>query len=497
MTVSVTVELDESTCADAIGLHKYITFSRFCQSRLEPYQVGRRLVVRRSGRRYPGSQRTSEWLDVLGMENLRYCIRLLFALAAVTAGMAFTATAYAGLPEYHVVQPGDTLWNIACPYDVSPVAWLVANTDIDPAELLPGHRPTIPDRRPPAAGVALSTAGHRQPAAFVPGRPIRALYVTYYGIGHTGLRAHVQELLRATELNAVVIDVKGDRGFIPYRSDVPLAGQVGAQPHILVEDWGELMTWFRDHDIYTIARIVVFKDDPLATARPEWAVLDSETGEPWRDREGLAWADPFREEAWDYNIAIAVEAAGKGFDEVQFDYLRFPTDGNLKTLPFTQDNTEENRRAAVVSFLERAHRALAPTGVRIAADVFGYATWRKDDTGIGQVIEEMADYIDVLSPMLYPSTFHAGLPGYPVAVPYPYETVFLSTRRAVERLEGTGVVVRPWIQDFPDYAFDKRVYTPEEIRAQMQAALDAGAGGWMLWDPRVRYTVEALMPASP
>ncbi|MFQ5593383.1 MAG: putative glycoside hydrolase [Anaerolineae bacterium] len=430
------------------------------------------------------------------MENLRYCIRLLFTLVAVVAGLSFTARAYAGAPEYHVVQPGDTLWGIARRYKVSPAALLVANTDIHPAEVLPGDRLTIPDRSPPAAGATLRTTGHGQPAAFVLGRPIKALYITYYGIGHKGLRSHVQELLRTTELNAVVIDVKGDRGYIPYRSDVPLAGQVGAQPHILVEDWGELMTWFREHNIYTIARIVVFKDDPLAATRLEWAVLNSETGEPWRDREGLAWADPFQEEVWDYNVAIAVEAAGKGFDEIQFDYLRFPTDGNLKTLQFSQENTEANRRAAIVGFLERAHQALAPTGVRIAADVFGYTTWRKDDTGIGQVIEEMADYIDVLSPMLYPSTFHAGLPGYPVAVPYPYETVFLSTRRAVERLDGTGVEVRPWIQDFPDYAFDKRVYTPDEIRAQMRAALNAGAGGWMLWDPRVRYTIEALMPAA-
>jgi hypothetical protein len=424
-------------------------------------------------------------------------IRIVLVLVVGIVGLAFAAPAHAGPPDYTVVQPGISLWEMARWYHTSVDALLALNAIDDPQTVQPGRVLVIPERSRPVPRLILASTGHPEFAAVLPPEPIKALYITYYGIGSKGLRSHVLELLRTTELNAVVIDVKGDRGYIPYRSDVELAGQVGAQPHILVKDWGSLMEWFHEHNIYTIARIVVFKDTPLATARPEWAVLDSESGKPWRDREELAWTDPFREEVWDYNIAIAVEAAGKGFDEIQFDYVRFPTDGNLKTLRFSKENTEENRRAAVVGFLKRAWKALEPTGARVAVDVFGYTTWRKDDTGVGQVIEEMAPYIDVLSPMLYPSTFHAGLPGYPVAVPYPYETVNLSTRRAVERLEGTGVAVRPWIQDFPDYAFDKRVYTPEDIRAEMRAALDAGAEGWMLWDPRMRYTVRALMPASP
>jgi hypothetical protein len=325
--------------------------------------------------------------------------------------------------------------------------------------------------------------------------PVKALYITFFALGHEGLRTHAMELIEETELNAIVMDVKGDRGYIPYPSDVPLAAEIGAQDYIMVKDWEPFMAWFEERDVYTIARIVVFKDNPLATAKPEWAVTDARTGDLWRDREGLAWTDPFRDEVWDYNIAIAVEAARRGFDEIQFDYLRFPTDGDIRAARFSEENTEEARRAAIVGFLKRARRALKPYGVKIAVDVFGYTTWRLDDTGIGQQIEEMAPYIDVLSPMLYPSTFHAGIPGYRWTVPYPYETVYLSTKRAVERMEGTGVQVRPWIQDFPDYAYDRRTYTPEEVRAQMRAAMDAGATGWMLWDPRVRYTREALAPA--
>ncbi|RME48628.1 MAG: GTP-binding protein, partial [Chloroflexi bacterium] len=396
-------------------------------------------------------------------------------LVAVIAGLTFTATAHAGLPDYTLVPSGISVWEMARWYHMSVDELLAFNGINDPESVQAGRVLVIPEHRRPRTTVVLAPTGRPEFAAVIQPEPIKALYITYYGLGHKGLRSHVLKLLETTELNAVVIDVKGDRGYIPYQSEVKLAGEVGAQPHIMVKDWDALMTWFKEHDIYTIARIVVFKDNPLATARPEWAVLNSETGEPWRDREGLAWTDPFREGVWDYNIAIAVEAAGKGFDEIQFDYLRFPTDGNLKTVQFSRENTEENRRAAIVGFLKQARKALAPTGVRIAVDVFGYTAWRTDDTGIGQVIEEMAPYIDVLSPMLYPSTFHAGLPGYPVAVPYPYETVYLSTRRAVERLEGTDVAVRPWIQDFPDYAYDRRVYTPEDIRSEMRAALEAGA----------------------
>lgn len=420
-----------------------------------------------------------------------------FLLVFVALSLLFAVPAHAGPPDCYTVQAGDSLSEIARWFGVSPAELMIPNASGDPERIESRRVLSIPEHCRPPRNPASAMNGRPEFAPVPPRIPIKALYLTYYGLAHEGLRTHVQELLLTTELNAVVIDVKGDRGFIPYRSEVELAGQVGAQPYVLVEDWDALMAWFRDHDIYTIARIVTFKDNPLATSKPEWAVVDADTQEPWRDREGLAWSDPFRGEVWDYNVEVAVEAAGKGFDEIQFDYVRFPTDGNLKSVQFSKENTEENRRAAIAGFLERAHAVLAPTGVRIAADVFGYTCWRTDDTGIGQVIEEIAEYVDVLSPMLYPSTFHAGLPGYPVAVPFPYETVHLSTRRAVERLAGTDVVVRPWIQDFPDYAFDKRVYTPEEVRSQMQAAEDAGAEGWMLWDPGVKYTVDALGPAMP
>ena len=322
--------------------------------------------------------------------------------------------------------------------------------------------------------------------------PLKGVYATFYTLGHQGLLGRIQRLVEETEVNAVIMDVKGDRGLIPYFSSIPLATEVGAQEQIRVRDWPKFMKWFKDRCVYTIARIVVFKDNPLATTHPELAVIDQRTGQPWRDLEDLAWTDPFSEEVWDYNIAIAIEAATKGFDEIQFDYIRFPSDGEIREAVFSRPNVEKARRVAITRFLKRARSALSPFGVKIGVAVFGYTVWGAGDTGIGQNIEDLARYVDVLSPMIYPSSFHLGIPGYPVAIDHLYELAHQSTQRAVNRLQGTGTVVRPWLQDFRDYAFDRRKFSPQEIRDQMEGVLDGGGTGWMLWNPGVRYTREAL-----
>ncbi|MDO8690671.1 MAG: putative glycoside hydrolase, partial [Dehalococcoidia bacterium] len=251
---------------------------------------------------------------------------------------------------------------------------------------------------------------------------------------------------------------------------------------------------FKARHVYTIARIVAFKDDPLASARPDLAVHNRRTGGLWTDNEGLAWTDPFQPEVWDYNIAIAVEAAQKGFDEIQFDYVRFPTDGDVDGAVFSQPSTQETRQYAIQGFLAKARQALKPMGVKLGIDTFGYTAWRDDDMGIGQKLEDLAPLVDVISPMLYPSTFGSGIPDYTYAVAYPYEIVYYSLNRALDRVGPTGVEIRPWLQDFPDYAFDRRTYTAADVLAQEQATYDAGATGWMLWDPRVRYTRAALGP---
>jgi hypothetical protein len=323
---------------------------------------------------------------------------------------------------------------------------------------------------------------------------IKAAYLTYFGIGDRGIRTRVLELAERTELNAVVIDVKGDRGWILYPTEVQEALAAGAQGPATLRDFDVLMADLKARGVYTIARIVTFKDNILARARPDLAIIDGRTGTPWIDNEKLRWVDPFREEVWDYNIAIAREAVSRGFDEVQFDYVRFPTDGRLGSAQYAKPNTKETRLPAIAGFLERARRELGPLGAFVSADVFGYTAFNDNDTDIGQRVEELSAHLDFISPMVYPSGYNRGIPGFIKPLENPYQIVFESVRLIRKRAAHTQVRVRPWLQDFRDYAFDKRIFGVTEIRAQMKGADDAGGSGWMLWNPRNNYTVAALRP---
>jgi hypothetical protein len=326
---------------------------------------------------------------------------------------------------------------------------------------------------------------------------VKAAYLTYFGIADRGIRGRVMDMLENTELNGVVIDVKGDRGWIPYRTEVGAALAAGAQGPVILRDFEDLIAGFKARGVYTIARVVTFKDNVLARARPELAVMDTRTGSAWIDNEKLAWVDPFREEVWAYNIEIAKEAARKGFDEIQFDYVRFPTDGRLAATKYAKPVTRQSRLAAISGFLERARRELGPLGVFVAADTFGYTAFNDNDSDIGQRVEELAPHLDFICPMVYPSGYHLGIPGYRNPVAHPYQVVHESVRLIRKRAGTLPVRVRPWLQDFRDYAFDRRIFGTTEIRAQMSGADDAGAAGWMLWNPRNSYTAAALKPKGP
>lgn len=332
----------------------------------------------------------------------------------------------------------------------------------------------------------------RTPDAQVRLQPFRpkALYLSMYGISDRTLRTNALTLLETTELNALVIDVKGDRGLVPYRSLITLAADIGAQRVITIRDLPQLVADLRSRGIYTIARVVVFKDHLLSQGRPAWA-LHRRDGALYRDREGLAWANPYNHDVWAYNIAVAIEAAKAGFDEIQFDYIRFPdTTGVTYDMPWT----EQNRESAIDGFLRQARAALAPFNVFLAADTFGYICWNTDDTKIGQKLENLAAIVDYLSPMLYPSGFQFGIPGYRKAVDHPYEIVRLSLEQGRRRIQMPAVRFRPWLQAFRDYAGSGRPFTAGEIRSQIKAAEDFGANGWMLWNSRNRYSSGDLKP---
>ena len=315
----------------------------------------------------------------------------------------------------------------------------------------------------------------------------RALYLSFWGIGAPSVREPVLKLAATTPVNAVVIDIKGDRGYVCFRSDVQLANQIGAQKIITVPDMPALLSALHGAGIYTIGRIVTFKDNMLGTAMPKLAVRQREAS--FIDREGLTWVDPFLPEVRKYNIDLAVTAAKAGFDEIQFDYVRFP---DAKGAEFSQPSTEESRTRAITEFLKQARDRLVPYNVFLAADVFGYICWNRGDTGIGQNINDVSGVLDYISPMLYPSGFQYGIPKYRDALAHPYEIVRFSLDRARERTGIDPVRFRPWLQAFADYAFDKRQFGRKEIQAQIQAAESFGADGWILWNPRNTYSADSL-----
>jgi hypothetical protein len=336
----------------------------------------------------------------------------------------------------------------------------------------------------------VQTQAIRAPRAEIRLTPFRpkALYLSVYGIGSASLRTAALALADTTELNALVIDVKGDRGIVPYRSSIPLATVIGAQRVITVPDLPQLLVRLKERGIYTIARIVLFKDNPLASSRSDLA-LHRRDGSLFRDREGLAWADPYSRDVWNYNIAIAVEAARAGFDEIQFDYARLP---DATGIVYSRPWTEQNREAAIDEFLAEARKALAQYNVFLAADIFGYVCWNANDTRIGQKLEHVAAIVDYVSPMLYPSGFQYGIPGYRKPLDHPSEIVRLSLERARARTCLPAIAFRPWLQAFRDYAFDRRAFAPETIRKQIDAAEAFGADGWMLWNPQNRYPAGAF-----
>lgn len=316
----------------------------------------------------------------------------------------------------------------------------------------------------------------------------RALYLSFHGIGSGLLRGRALDLIEQTELNALVVDIKGDRGMISMRIDHPQAKAIGAQKIITIKDAKALVDDMHRRGIYMIARVVSFKDNLLAEAKPQLAIRDRH-GNVFRDREKLAWVDPSRKETWDYIGDIAIEAAKAGFDEIQFDYVRFP---DTKGLSFSVENTQDNRVKHITGFLHEMRKRLTPYNVYLSADIFGYVIWNSDDTHIGQQLEHLNGTVDYLAPMLYPSGFQFGLPGVRNPVADPYNIVYQTLVKAQARTGLPGVRFRPWLQAFRDYAFDRRQFTEREIADQIRAAVNSGSHGYMLWNPRNAYSTAGL-----
>ncbi|HEX6694472.1 MAG TPA: putative glycoside hydrolase [Longimicrobiales bacterium] len=345
----------------------------------------------------------------------------------------------------------------------------------------------------------------RNPDGAAPGRPgervipvatpevVRGLYLNAWAAGSTRKLDRLIGIANETEVNTFVIDVK-EGGEVSYRSTVPLVNEVGsARTHI--SDMRAVLRKLKENGIYPIARIVCFRDEVLANAKPQWAI-QKEDGSVWRDRDDHAWVDSFNREVWDYNIAIAREAIEMGFAEIQWDYVRFPDvpPSLMKTAVFPARNGR-TKADAIREFLLYSREQLASYDVPVTADVFGLTVSVKNDLGIGQQWEKMSDATDVLLPMVYPSHFAKG--SYGIASPNanPYDIVNKAMEYAVKRNAGIegGAKIRPWLQDF---TLGAPKYGAEQVRAQMQGAYDAGVKEWVLWNPGSNYTASALEPSG-
>lgn len=321
--------------------------------------------------------------------------------------------------------------------------------------------------------------------------PIKGIYVTSHSAGGERLE-QLLELMDTTALNSMVIDVKDDHGYITYPSTNAEMLQLGETRRFIADIEG-LLTRLEQHDVYPIARIVVFKDSVLAAKHPDLSFVQQD-GTVWENGRKESFVNPYRQEVWDYNLAIAKEAASLGFKEIQFDYVRFPEGFENKADSLTYDRTGESRVQIVADFVKYAREQLEPMGIRVSVDIFGYAASVPAAEGIGQDFVKLSKHVDVISPMVYPSHYSTGWFKQDIPDKAPYETIkgsMLDTHKKLEPLGHYKPVIRPWIQDFTASWLGKGHYIPygkAEVEAQIQALKDTGVHEYLLWNAGNRYT---------
>ncbi len=357
-------------------------------------------------------------------------------------------------------------------------------------------------------------------------KPQKVIYMTSCVVGTPSFRDDLVKLVEETELNSIIIDIKdfsGTLSFTPQSEELKPA----VSKRCMAPDMKAFIESLHDNGIYVIGRITVFQDPLFAKLRPDLAVKKASDGSTWKDYKGISFTDPGAKEVWDHTVAIAKESYAIGFDELNFDYIRFPSDGPMSDIAFTWSGNR-NKSDVLEEFFTYLSAELKPLGVVISADLFGMTTTNTDDLNIGQILEKAAPHFDFIAPMVYPSHYPPDFNGWANPNTYPYEIVKYSMDEAVKRFLATTTIValngvepiasttppacadepcaagrplypkkswdtlklRPWLQDF-DYGGN---YDITEVKAQIQATYDAGLTSWMLWSPSNRYTKGALLP---
>lgn len=332
-------------------------------------------------------------------------------------------------------------------------------------------------------------------------REVRGIYVTSSSASLTKRVDDLIALSKRTKINAFVIDVKEDDGTLLFKMKAGEKYNPNANRRSPIKDIDKFMKKMKDNNIYTIARVVSFKDPTYAKANPDKAIITKSTGKPFTNSDGVIWVSPHDRYLWEYNIAVAKEAALAGFDEIQFDYVRFPASngGKLdKDLDYRNPN-KESKPETIQKYLQYARKELEPLGVYIAADVYGQVGSLPDDMALGQHWESVSNVVDYICPMIYPSHYGKGVYGLPVPDAEPYKTVYRSTQDSMNRNANidTPAMIRPWIQAFTArWVKGYITYGPEQIELQVKALKDLGINEYILWSPTNRYKIEKNPPSD-
>jgi hypothetical protein len=355
--------------------------------------------------------------------------------------------------------------------------------------------------------------------------PLKAIYMSACVVGTPSFRDTLVKIADETEVNAIVIDVKDFSGALSYKPENPDLMHAWEVSKCGTSEMKEILKTLREKNIYTIARVTVFQDPHYTSLHPELAVRKKSDGGVWKDKKGLAFLDVGGKATWDYVISIAKDASSIGFDEINFDYIRYPSDGDMKDTNFTLSSG--SKADQLEKFFEYLNNEMKKEGIVTSADLFGMTTTNTDDLNIGQVLEKTLPYFDYVVPMVYPSHYPNGFNGWSNPNNHVYDLIHFVMDSGGDRAEATSTIIqtigsedifkyattttststpvrvstglftkesyprtklRTWIQDF-DYG---GTYDIAEVKAQFQASYDVGVTSWMIWSPSNKYTVGAL-----
>jgi hypothetical protein len=340
-----------------------------------------------------------------------------------------------------------------------------------------------------------------QPSYIKTPESVKGIYMTSWVASNKAMRENLVKIIDETEINTVVIDIKDYSGKIVFKITNPELKKFGSE-EVRINDLQEFVETLHKKGIYVVGRVAVFQDAYFVLHRPDLAVKTKNGSQVWKDRKGISWIDAGSHEYWDYIMLVAKESHKLGFDEINFDYIRFPSDGNMQDISFPFSSTTP-KATVMKNFFEYVHNKIYSdpdlNNLKTSADLFGMVTNTYDDMGIGQVLENALPYFDYIMPMVYPSHYPANFQGYKEPESYPYEIITFAMKEAVVRSENLASTtgqskieyknkLRPWLQDF-----GLRVkYGATEVRAQIKATNDLGLTSWILWSPSNKYTVSAL-----